>query len=116
MTMRYKGRFQSAMPDGGSAPLSLTSKVVCTNLNADLLDGLHASEIVAQTLLDENGKIPMAKLPDDLASALIAVVEQQQQQNDTLKETNELLLRLLLLLEEKSEQEGVVIDGLRTPG
>lgn len=30
----------------GTAPLSVTSTTVCTNLNADLLDGKHASEFV----------------------------------------------------------------------
>lgn len=30
----------------GTAPLSVSSTTVCTNLNADLLDGKHASEFL----------------------------------------------------------------------
>ena len=36
----------STLADGGVSPIAVTSKVVCTNLNADMVDGIHSSTII----------------------------------------------------------------------
>jgi hypothetical protein len=40
-------QFISSLADGGVKPIGVTSTVVCTNLNADLLDGSHSSAFAA---------------------------------------------------------------------
>ncbi len=39
----YTGQVTLSLADGGVSPLAVTSKVVCSNLNADYLDGQHGA-------------------------------------------------------------------------
>jgi hypothetical protein len=48
----------------GTAPLVITSKTVTSNLNADMLDGLHDTSFVKQTLADAKGDIIAASAAD----------------------------------------------------
>jgi hypothetical protein len=51
----------------GTAPFSSTSTTVCTNVNADQLDGLHDTGYVKQTLADAKGDLIVASADDTWA-------------------------------------------------
>jgi hypothetical protein len=42
------GQFISTV-ETGTAPLSVSSTTLCTNLNADMVDGLHADDFIAMS-------------------------------------------------------------------
>ena len=47
--IRYAGKLISTVANG-TAPIEVTSKTTCKNLNADLLDGKHLSDILASNV------------------------------------------------------------------
>ena len=47
--IRYTGKLISTVANG-TAPIEVTSKTTCKNLNADLLDGKHLSDILASNV------------------------------------------------------------------
>jgi hypothetical protein len=57
--LTISGRITSSSVAGG-APISVASTTLCTNLNADLLDGLHATDFYRST--NPNGYITAASL------------------------------------------------------
>jgi hypothetical protein len=56
VTIANSGQIQSAVTTG-TAPLSIASTTAVTNLNADLLDGLHSSSFVRTDSSSEQGMI-----------------------------------------------------------